>query len=44
MFELADCLLFTKFEEDELQNPSSRKELDGRLIYLSRELEMVPGN
>lgn len=38
MFELADDLVFTKFEKDELQNPSPRKELDGRVIYLSREL------
>ncbi|KAB8249042.1 kinase-like domain-containing protein [Aspergillus flavus] len=43
MFELADNSVFTKFEEDELQNPSPRKELDGRSIYLSRELEMIPG-
>lgn len=43
MFKLADDLVFAKFEEDELQNPSPRKELDGRAIYLSRDLEMIPG-
>ena len=43
MFQLADSSVFTKFEEDELRNPSPRKELDGRAIFLSRELEMIPG-
>ncbi|KAE8141341.1 kinase-like domain-containing protein [Aspergillus pseudotamarii] len=43
MFELADNSVFIKFEEDELQDPSPRKELDGRAIFLSRELEMIPG-
>ncbi|KAE8330588.1 kinase-like protein [Aspergillus sergii] len=43
MFELADDSVFIKSEDDELQNPSPRKELDGRAIYLSRELEILPG-
>ncbi|KAL2838560.1 kinase-like domain-containing protein [Aspergillus pseudoustus] len=43
MFELADDSVFAKFEQDELQDPSPRKELDGRTIYLSRDLEMIPG-
>ncbi|KAE8160440.1 kinase-like domain-containing protein [Aspergillus tamarii] len=43
MFQLANSSVFTKFEEDELRNPSPRKELDGRAIFLSRELEMIPG-
>ncbi|GAB1207849.1 hypothetical protein APSETT445_006584 [Aspergillus pseudonomiae] len=43
MFELADDSVFIKFEQDELQNPSPRKELDGRAIYLSRDLKMIPG-
>ena len=42
MFELADDLIFIKFEESELQNPSPRKETDGRAIYLSRDLEIIP--
>lgn len=43
MFELADDSVFIKSEDDELQNPSPRKELDVRAIYLSRELEILPG-
>ncbi|KAB8263056.1 kinase-like domain-containing protein [Aspergillus pseudonomiae] len=43
MFELADDSVFIKFEQDELHNPSPRKELDGRAIYLSRDLQMIPG-
>lgn len=42
MFELADDSTFTKFEEDELQNPSPRKEVDGGAIYLTRELSTNP--
>lgn len=34
---------FTAFEQDELQNLSPRKELDGRFIYLTRELPMPQG-
>jgi hypothetical protein len=42
MFELADDSVFAKFEQDELHNPSPRKEVDGRTIYLSRDLEIIP--
>ncbi|EFR00911.1 CMGC/CLK protein kinase [Nannizzia gypsea CBS 118893] len=38
MFGTADDSIFRDFEEAELQTPSPRKELDGRIIYLSREL------
>ena len=40
MFGIADDSVFTHFEQEELQNPSPRKELDGRTIYASRELRM----
>lgn len=43
MFEFADDSAFIKAEEDELQDPSLRKEIDGRNIYLSRDLEIVSG-
>jgi serine/threonine protein kinase len=42
LFELADDSVFAKFEQDELQDPSPRKEVDGRTIYLSRDLAMIP--
>lgn len=40
MFSIEDSSIFQKFEDDELQNPSPRKEVDGRTIYVSRELEI----
>ncbi|KAJ5507899.1 hypothetical protein N7527_010042 [Penicillium freii] len=40
MFGIADDSVFTDFEERELEAPSPRKELDGRIIYVSRELRM----
>lgn len=40
MFGIADDSVFRDFTEDELQNPCPRKELDGRTIYVSRELRM----
>jgi serine/threonine protein kinase len=40
MFGIADDSVFRDFMEDELQNPCPRKELDGRTIYVSRELRM----
>lgn len=40
MFEVADESILSDFEQGELQNPSPRKELDGRTIYTSRELGM----
>ncbi|KAK7972702.1 kinase-like protein [Apiospora saccharicola] len=41
MFGINDDSVFTKFEEQELHDPSPRKLVDdGRVIYLSRELQM----
>ncbi|KAJ5582657.1 hypothetical protein N7535_001277 [Penicillium sp. DV-2018c] len=40
MFGIADDSVFPDFEERELETPSPRKELDGRIIYVSRELRM----
>lgn len=40
MFGIADDSVFSDFEENELQDPCPRKELDGRTIYISRELRM----
>ncbi|KAJ5187847.1 hypothetical protein N7449_010841 [Penicillium cf. viridicatum] len=40
MFGIADDSVFSDFENNDLQNPCPRKELDGRTIYTSRELRM----
>ncbi|KAM0280371.1 hypothetical protein ACHAQH_004084 [Verticillium albo-atrum] len=40
LFGIDDDSVFTAFEEQELLNPSPRKTVDGRTIYLSRELQM----
>jgi hypothetical protein len=40
MFGIADDSVFSDFEERELQTPCPRKDLDGRIIYVSRELRM----
>jgi hypothetical protein len=40
MFGIADDFVFSDFENNELQNPCPRKELDGRTIYTSRVLRM----
>ncbi|QPG95012.1 hypothetical protein C2857_007503 [Epichloe festucae Fl1] len=40
MFGIADDSVFSDFEQGELETPSPRKELDGRIIYVSRELGM----
>lgn len=40
MFGISDDSVFTDFENNELQNPCPRKELDGRTIYTSRALRM----
>lgn len=41
MFGIGDNIVFTEFEEAEMQKPSPRKEdADGRIVYVSRELEM----
>ncbi|KAI1921089.1 hypothetical protein LOZ12_001108 [Ophidiomyces ophidiicola] len=38
MFGVADNSVFEEFEREELRNPSARKEIDGRLIYISRKI------
>ncbi|KAH7200408.1 serine threonine protein kinase, CMGC group [Fusarium oxysporum] len=38
MFGIYDDSVFTAFEEEELSGPTPRKEVDGRTIYISREL------
>jgi serine/threonine-protein kinase SRPK3 len=43
MFGVEDATVFEKFEQAELEHPTPRKENDGRIIYLSRDLEM-PSN
>lgn len=40
MFGIADDSVFSDVENNELQSPCPRKELDGRTIYTSRELKM----
>ncbi|KGO64206.1 hypothetical protein PITC_087020 [Penicillium italicum] len=40
MFGIDDDSVFSDFENNELQDPCPRKELDGRIIYTSRELRM----
>ncbi|KAJ5115187.1 hypothetical protein NUU61_000946 [Penicillium alfredii] len=40
MFGISDDSVFTDFEETELQDPCPRKEVDGRVIYISRNLRM----
>lgn len=41
IFGIADDSVFRDFEENELQDPCPRKELEGRTIYTSRELRMA---
>jgi serine/threonine-protein kinase SRPK3 len=38
MFGIEDDSVFEEFENMEMNNPSPRKEVDGRLIYVSRAL------
>lgn len=40
MFGIEDDSVFSDFEEQELANPSPRKSVDERVVYLSRELRM----
>jgi serine/threonine protein kinase len=40
MFGIADDSVFYDFEKRELQTPCPRKEIDGRVIYVSQELRM----
>ncbi|KAJ5848441.1 hypothetical protein N7455_012398 [Penicillium solitum] len=41
MFGIDDDSVFSDFENNELQNPCPRKEVDGRIIDTSRELRML---
>lgn len=40
MFGIEDPTVFTNFEQAELDHPTPRKEVDGRIIYQSRDLEI----
>ncbi|RBQ70119.1 hypothetical protein VDGD_02865 [Verticillium dahliae] len=40
MFGIEDDSVFTAFEEEELGDPCPRKTVDGRSIYVSRELQI----
>lgn len=40
MFGIDDDSVFSAFEEQELREPSPRKEVNGRVVYTSRELQM----
>ncbi|KAG7141201.1 Serine/threonine-protein kinase AFC3 like [Verticillium longisporum] len=40
MLGIEDDSVFTAFEEEELSDPSPRKTVDGRSIYVSRELQL----
>jgi serine/threonine-protein kinase SRPK3 len=41
MFSVPNDLIFQELEQTELRNPSARKELDERTIYLSSELSRL---
>ncbi|KAF7562369.1 hypothetical protein G7046_g1783 [Stylonectria norvegica] len=43
MFDVKDDSIFDTFEEAELVNPTPRKVLDGRTIYVSRQLQSPQG-
>ncbi|KAI3005603.1 hypothetical protein CBS147346_4269 [Aspergillus niger] len=43
MFGIKDDSVFTDIEENELQRPVPRKEVDERTIYMSRELKVPKG-
>ncbi|KXN80773.1 Serine/threonine-protein kinase SRPK [Leucoagaricus sp. SymC.cos] len=43
MFSVTDDSVFEDFEEEELNKPCARKELDGRIIYHSRKLSKPRG-
>lgn len=38
MFGIGEDTVFLDFEQQELRDPCPRKEVDGRTIYVSREL------
>ena len=40
MFSIKDTTVFDKFEQAELEHPTPRKKINGRIIYVSRSLEM----
>ncbi|KAK4122939.1 serine threonine protein kinase, CMGC group [Parathielavia appendiculata] len=40
MFDVWDDLIFDQFEQQELESPSPREEVDGHFIYLFRELSI----
>lgn len=40
MFAIEDDSVFAAFEEQEQLDPSPRKTIDGRTVYLSRELQI----
>ncbi|KAK2613041.1 hypothetical protein QQS21_000970 [Conoideocrella luteorostrata] len=40
MFEISDESVLGSFEQGQLRNPWPRKELDGRVIYIAKELEI----
>jgi hypothetical protein len=40
MFGIDDDSVFSDFEANELQDPFPRKEVEGRTVYVSRELRM----
>ncbi|EKM75280.1 hypothetical protein AGABI1DRAFT_103042 [Agaricus bisporus var. burnettii JB137-S8] len=43
MFGIEDTTVLEKFEQVELEHPTPRKEIDGRIIYLSRKLDIPTG-
>ena len=42
MIDLAEPKMLDDFEQAEIDHPTPRKEVDGRIIYISRQLQVVP--
>ena len=42
MIDLAEPKMLDDFEQAEIDDPTPRKEVDGRIIYISRQLQVVP--
>ena len=42
MIDLAEPKMLDDFEQAEIDGPTPRKEVDGRIIYISRQLQVVP--
>ena len=42
MMGLTDPKLLNNFEQAEIDDPTPRKEVEGRIIYVSRQLQNVP--